>query len=198
MVLLDEADMMTQDAQSALRRIMESFSRTTRFIIVCNFVAKSVATSSSTPFSFSVSIFPVDWQAVLVLSGKLLGAAPCRLCMLLDLLGYVFLSLFLLDSHRRLSCSRRLLLSCCGVAFRVVAHFCSLRGAKQETGSAYRPSSSELQRTAYMCISLGLEIFYTSKSVSYEWSNKAERLLYHWVPDCLPPPLLAFSSLRCT
>jgi len=36
-VILDEADHMARDTQPALRRIMEEFSETTRFILTCNF-----------------------------------------------------------------------------------------------------------------------------------------------------------------
>ncbi len=37
LVILDESDSMTHDAQTALRRIMEETSRFTRFVLVCNY-----------------------------------------------------------------------------------------------------------------------------------------------------------------
>nr|ASF90264.1 hypothetical protein SPAR03742 [Bartheletia paradoxa] len=55
LVILDEADMMTQAAQAALRRVIEQYTRHVRFCIICNYVNKIVPAIQSrcTKFRFS-------------------------------------------------------------------------------------------------------------------------------------------------
>ena len=62
-VILDEADFLTINAQAALRNIIESFSNTTRFIFTCNFVERIIEPLQSRLTLYELSSPPIKQMA---------------------------------------------------------------------------------------------------------------------------------------
>ena len=62
LMILDEADFLTPNAQAALRNLMETFSKTTRFILTCNYAERIIDPIQSRCQSFQV--IPPDRKQV--------------------------------------------------------------------------------------------------------------------------------------
>lgn len=60
LIVLDEADMMTQAAQAALRRVIEQYTRNVRFCVICNYVNKIIPAIQSRCTRFRFSPLPIS------------------------------------------------------------------------------------------------------------------------------------------
>lgn len=66
-IILDEADAMTNDAQFALRRIIEQYSHITRFILICNYVTKIIPPLSSRCSKYTFSNINIESTKKIIL-----------------------------------------------------------------------------------------------------------------------------------
>ncbi|KAL7414788.1 P-loop containing nucleoside triphosphate hydrolase protein [Mrakia frigida] len=88
LIILDEADMMTNAAQAALRRVIEQHTKRVRFCIICNYVNKITPAIQSrcTRFRFSpLPVVEVEKRLKVVIEAEKINLHPSGLAALLKL-----------------------------------------------------------------------------------------------------------------
>mmetsp|Transcript_23251 Transcript_23251/g.30121 ORF Transcript_23251/g.30121 Transcript_23251/m.30121 type:complete len:333 (+) Transcript_23251:34-1032(+) len=88
LVILDEADMMTNDAQFALRRVIEKYTSNARFCLICNYANKIIPALQSrcTKFRFApLEPAQIKDRLVDIIKNEQLSISPQAIDALLDL-----------------------------------------------------------------------------------------------------------------
>jgi replication factor C subunit 3/5 len=78
LIILDEADSMTFDAQFALRRIIEKYSDNTRFCLICNYENKIIPAIRSRCANFKFS--PIDKEEICTTLKKISIQENIKIC----------------------------------------------------------------------------------------------------------------------
>ena len=79
LIILDEADAMTSDAQFALRRVIEKYTKNARFCLICNYVSKIIPALQSRCTRFRFAPLARDQ-----IEGRLLEVAKAENCVTTD------------------------------------------------------------------------------------------------------------------
>ncbi|CAG0899535.1 unnamed protein product [Cyprideis torosa] len=90
LIILDEADAMTNDAQNALRRVIEKFTDNVRFCLICNYLTKIIPALQSrcTRFRFGpLTVKQMKSRLQHVITSEALNITPEALDSIMELSG---------------------------------------------------------------------------------------------------------------